>query len=150
MFQMEIHQEQRNGEYCQELQGNEIFRLPRPMAKSAQKRNGGTEGFRAEEDPAQAYEMEYSDPLNPRPSELMSGKLLKKSCSAKIAFDRHGRAVEPAPNYKSPIRSMPEPTEQHGCEQIAVSLVTGLGATAQWNVEIIAQPSAEADMPSAP
>src|SRR5215471_6260952 len=58
--------------------------------------------------------------------------------------------MKSSPNHESPIRTMPEPSEEHGRQQIAVCSPFITATTAEGNIKIISQPGAQADVPATP
>src|SRR5436309_9407476 len=58
--------------------------------------------------------------------------------------------MQPAPDHERPVRSMPQTSQQHGQKQVAISLIALFCATAQRDVQVVAKPGAQADVPSTP
>src|SRR5262249_23112037 len=63
------------------------------------------------------------------------------------AFDGESHPVKRAPDDVRPIGPMPEPAEQHGDDEIAIAV---LSIPAERDIEIVAQPRAQADVPPMP
>ena len=66
------------------------------------------------------------------------------------SLDRKPDSVERSPYYESPVRTMPEPSQQHGGQQIPIRFRFAPTITAEGNVKIISQPRAQADVPATP
>src|SRR4030095_6963911 len=59
-------------------------------------------------------------------------------------------AVQRAPHDECPCRAMPEPTEQHGDQQIDVAPRTAVSVAAEGDVEVVAEEAREGDVPAMP
>src|SRR5438876_3587325 len=66
------------------------------------------------------------------------------------SLDRKHESMERSPHYESPIRTMPEPSQEHSRQQIAVCFPLAPTITPEGNIEIISQPRAQADVPATP
>src|SRR5262249_16789513 len=64
--------------------------------------------------------------------------------------DREPCAVDGSPDQERQIGAVPQPAEQHGEKQIAIGATAALRVTSEGNIEIVAQPSAQADVPASP
>lgn len=62
---------------------------------------------------------------------------------------QHG-PVQRAPDNEGPARSVPGPADKHGQEEVAVLLEFAVAVAAQGNVEKIAQPCAQRNVPAPP
>ena len=58
--------------------------------------------------------------------------------------------VVSAPGDESPVRTMPEPTQQHRDEDVPVRLDLTVAATAHGDVQVVAQDRRQGDVPAAP
>ncbi len=74
----------------------------------------------------------------------------EREAFGKRALDRQQHALMRAPQYEVPIGAVPESAQRHGQHQVAVSLHRAATAAAQRNVEIVAQPLRQCEMPAAP
>src|SRR5207237_7724010 len=59
-------------------------------------------------------------------------------------------AVNGPPHHERPVRAVPQPAQDHGQQKIPISLPLAVPVAAERDVEVIAQPRAEADVPAAP
>ena len=66
------------------------------------------------------------------------------------SIKHENEAVEGAPQHERPRGSMPQPPQQHGQQKIPIRLPRAVTISAQGNIEIVAQPRREADMPPPP
>src|SRR5580704_172250 len=66
------------------------------------------------------------------------------------SLNRKHESMERSPHYESPIRTMPEPSQEHSRQQITVCSRFASTTTAERNIKIISQPRAQADVPAAP
>ena len=55
-----------------------------------------------------------------------------------------------APHDEGPVRPVPEAAEQHRRQQVAVGLTFAETIAAERNVQVVAEPRAQADVPAAP
>src|SRR5580698_8628971 len=53
------------------------------------------------------------------------------------AFGREPKSVNAAPDHKSPVRTVPQPTQQHCHHQVLIGAQRSFTVSAQRNVEII-------------
>ena len=63
---------------------------------------------------------------------------------------RQRRAVQESPEHEVPARAVPQPAQEHGDDQIDVRAPRPLPIAAQRDVEVVAEPLAERDVPAAP
>src|SRR4051794_37364266 len=86
--------------------------------------------------------------------ELLAPKRCRGNGSFQPGFDRamnaQQRAVISAPDDKGPRRPMPQAAEQHRHHQVEIGAACSATVAAERDVEVIAQPGAEADVPAAP
>ena len=113
---------------------------------------------RSKEYPREADQMKDENPIEPRQRlkertpplfcvlSARSGSAAAFATSAR----RQARAVNPAPDDERPIGAVPQAAQEHGDQEIAVSLCLAVAIAAQRNVEIIAEPRAQADVPAPP
>src|SRR3978361_2178337 len=69
--------------------------------------------------------------------------------SAKAAKDRLRHPVQQPPNYKGPVRAVPQPAEHHRDDQIQIRQPLR-PRSRQREEQVIAQPVGKADMPFPP
>src|SRR5271166_2738542 len=55
-----------------------------------------------------------------------------------------------APDHERPLRSMPQPSKEHGNNEVAIGLPRPVAAPAERDVEVVAQPRGERDVPALP
>ena len=60
------------------------------------------------------------------------------------------QAVQGPPDHEGPARAVPGPADEHGQEEIPVLLEPSGPVAAQGNVQKVAQPGAERDVPAPP
>src|SRR5271170_3703492 len=70
--------------------------------------------------------------------------------AGELPFQRQSAAMESTPNHVSPVCPMPQAAEQHGQQEVAIGLAFSVSIPAQWNVQIIAEPGAQTDVPAPP
>jgi hypothetical protein len=125
------------------------FRRAAPIAARGRSEDvdSSPEPRRAEENPGKRNEMEGQQyakppghPIKPRPVQSLFGHV----------NGRYGNSVQHAPNDEGPARSMPQPAERHGDEDIAHLTEPARPIAAEWNVEVIAQPERQRDVPPPP
>src|SRR5262249_910718 len=78
------------------------------------------------------------------------GLLLRAPAIAEVSPHTEDETVIEAPPHEVPRRPVPEPAEDHGQHQVAIGLALAAAAAAERNVEIIAQPTRQADVPAPP
>src|SRR5690606_27377317 len=66
------------------------------------------------------------------------------------AFDDQQRAVRSAPEHEIPSRTMPESAQQHGQHDVSRRGQCAAAIATERNIEIVAQPRGQADMPASP
>ncbi len=104
---------------------------------------------RAKEDPGDADEEErdrhgaHEPHATPR-DEPAGPEAHDHSLGAKI------KGMQAAPEHEAPIRAVPEASEQHGEAKIRVSARDAAAISAQRDIEIVAQPGGERDVPALP
>ena len=59
-------------------------------------------------------------------------------------------AVQPAPDHEVPARAVPQPAEQHGDHQVAVACALAAAVAAERDVQVVAQPGRQRDVPAPP
>lgn len=107
-------------------------------------------GVGAEQEPAQANDMEHENPLQEgQPGGSGCGLLAGEERGNKAVDDEDGSLIG-APEYKRPGGAMPETAQQHGEHEIAVGMEGAMAIAAEGNVHIVPQPSGQADVPAAP
>jgi len=124
--------------------------LPRPVespaAEALQVGDRVAKARRAEEDPAQAHEVEGRD-LSQRPREP---RLLPGSVAEEQAVPPEQQAVIGAPEHEVPARPVPQAAEQHGQEEVQVGAGGAATVAAERDVEVVAQPGRQGDVPALP
>ena len=59
-------------------------------------------------------------------------------------------AMQAAPDDEGPVGAVPEPPQQHGQHQVAVTVELAVAVTTQGDVEIVAQKARQGDVPAGP
>src|ERR1700730_1509837 len=67
-----------------------------------------------------------------------------------FAFDRQAAAMETAPHHEGPVCPMPQSTQEHGQQEVAIGLAFSVAIATQRNIEIITKPGAQTDVPAPP
>src|SRR5436853_7697244 len=99
---------------------------------------------RAEKNPAEQHdEKRDRDPERFR-------KVVIETFAPLAPLEREHSAVHSPPDDEVPRRAMPEPTEEHGEDQVNVSAAESAPVSAQGDVKILAQPGGERDVPAPP
>ena len=70
--------------------------------------------------------------------------------AAEHALHREQRAVQDPPQRERPARPVPEPAQEHGEHEVRVGSRLPLARAAQGDVEVVAEPRRERDVPAAP
>lgn len=60
------------------------------------------------------------------------------------------KSVCESPEHETPIGAVPKSTHEHGDEEKEVGVEFAFSVSAEWDIDIIAQPAAEGNMPFAP
>src|SRR5215472_13615160 len=55
-----------------------------------------------------------------------------------------------APEHERPARAMPEPAQQEHDHEVEITAQPAAPVAAEWNVEVVAEPVGERDVPAAP
>ena len=97
----------------------------------------------AEPDPA-AHDC--GERIDPRDRDRRAREQAAEPCP----LDHQKGAVMDAPDHEGPVRAMPKPADEKDETEIAVSLGCGAAIAAERDVEIVAQPLRQADVPAAP
>ena len=58
--------------------------------------------------------------------------------------------MQRAPHHEGPVRAVPEPADQHGCEQVQVPARPAAAVAAQRDVNVVTQETRQGDVPTAP
>src|SRR5260370_24112758 len=66
------------------------------------------------------------------------------------SLNAQAAGVNAAADHERPVRAVPEASEQHREHQIAVRAALAVAAAPEWNVQVVAKPGAEADVPAPP
>src|SRR6185312_16748255 len=70
--------------------------------------------------------------------------------SLQLAREHHAQGVEDAPDRECPGRAVPDARDQERDEQIAIGEERAAAASAERDVNVIAEPGGEADVPARP
>ncbi len=65
-------------------------------------------------------------------------------------LQRQAHAVHAAPEDEGPAGAVPEAAEQHGHDEVHVGAAAALAVAAQRDVQVVAQPARQGDVPAAP
>src|SRR5438552_4902272 len=84
------------------------------------------------------------------PEPLAKGSGSPTSLVRQLSLRCEPPAVKSAPNNECPIRAMPKASEQHREQEIAVCLSFPMPTATQWDIQVVAQPGTQADVPPAP
>src|ERR1700746_270512 len=132
----------------EQLDARQDWLCPRVEPEHAPKHHRRlAEGLRPEEHPGELHERvgEESEEEEHHRTRVIAGETLTQpTLGSEVA------AVQPSPDHEGPARSMPETAEQHRREQIEVSARRTVTVAAERNVEIVAQPRRQCDVPAPP
>src|SRR6266704_623651 len=152
---MEIDEEEGHGIKTEHEKCRSVLRTPGKVRESGEKRRGGVQGSGAEESQAQAQDVEGQDPLGP-PGEKASRRRRSRTgaglglCREKEALNGQNNSVNGAENDVGPIGAVPEAGENHGHKKILNGFPLTGPAAAHGDIQVIAKPAAQADVPAAP
>ena len=105
------------------------------------------EGAGTEEDPQECHETEGQQPGD-KACEPCTGNGVEPRLAQLV--DAEGDTVTGAPNDEGPCGTVPESTEEHGDHEIEMLTHFALAVAAQGDIDIVAQPRGERDVPSVP
>src|SRR5262245_21139708 len=99
--------------------------------------------------------MKEDDHTNKAPQSAAHAGALEQTIEPSTDWREHplGNQQQPmieAPDQIGPASSVPQPSQTHGDEQIAIGLQRSPAVAAQRDIEVISQPGREADMPMLP
>ena len=104
----------------------------------------------AEENPAEAHEVKGDNHgKHAAPSGTAVGLGTMKQAAEELVYGKC-YAVQAAPYDEVPRSAVPESAQQHGQNQVDVGTYLAFPVTAQRNVEVIAQPGGQGDVPAVP
>ena len=104
----------------------------------------------AEENPAEAHEMESDNHgKHTAPSDTAVSFRTMKQAAEELVYGKC-YAVQSAPYDEIPRSTVPESAQQHGQNQVDVGTDLAFPVAAQRNVEVIAQPGGQGDVPAMP
>ena len=110
--------------------------------------------FAPEDDPAETDEMEADeDPGRPErtgPDGSARGLVRLPAAPSEESFQGQERSLIRAPDDERPGGAVPESAQEHGEEQVAVGSPGAVAAPAEGNVEVVAKPGRQADVPATP
>src|ERR1700756_859541 len=152
---MEIDEEEGHGIKTKHEKCGSVLRTPGKVRESGEKRRSGMKGSGAEESQAQAQDIESQDPLGPQGEKAGPGRGGRTGpglgfCREKEALNGQNDSVNGAENDVGPIGAVPEAGENHGHEKILDGFPFAGPAAAHGDVQIVAKPGAQADVPAAP
>ena len=104
----------------------------------------------AEEDPAEAHEVEsdnHSKETSPPGTAVGLGTMKQ---AAEELVNSKCYPMQSAPYDEIPRSAVPESTQQHGQNQVDVGTDLAFPVATQRNVEVIAQPGGQGNMPAVP
>src|ERR1700722_8825918 len=108
----------------------------------------------AKEDPGKRHEAESEQYLGGghQSGEAIQAERLRdaRSGGANDLGRDQIEAMEQAPNHKSPVRSVPQPTDGKRDHQIEIVARQFNPVAAQWDVDVIAKPGGERYVPAVP
>ena len=91
---------------------------------------------------------EYGSPLAPACGLIVLGVM--EHLLAEIFVKGKCRAVHAAPEHEVEARTVPKPAEEHGDDEVHVLPNLSLAVAAKRNVDVVAYPGRERDVPAAP
>ena len=117
-----------------------------------QHQRDGLHRLGAEHQPPQADDVERQEHARRAapPVHLRSGGLGARNEGHPELVQRQSRAVQSAPKDETHRRAVPQSAQQHRQEQVAVGPDAALAVAAQRDVEVVAQPRRERDVPPPP
>src|SRR5690606_2583166 len=74
----------------------------------------------------------------------------RRGVHAQGPLDGQPDAVPGAPDHVGEVGAVPQAAEQHGQEQVAVGLEGAAAVASQADVQVVAQPGGQADVPAPP
>ena len=104
----------------------------------------------AEENPAQTHEMERNNNAHGMKEPSVAMILAEAHNVVPQAMGCQGKAVHRSPCHEVPRSTMPQSAHKHRQNQIDVSHELALAVSAKRDVDIIAQPTRQRDVPSVP
>src|SRR5437867_740217 len=109
-------------------------------------------GPRAKEDPTEHGETEHQQhlPDDARIREAARPGVLVLRVAIEEAVADEKRAVERSPKHEVPGRAVPKAAEHHRQEQVAIGLDAPPAVAAERDVEVIAEPGRQRDVPAKP
>lgn len=107
---------------------------------------------RTEEYPAETYEMECHEDTGDAPSSfhIRTGGFHPGKEPHQKLMQCEQQAVETAPQDESRRRTVPQPPEQHGDDEVHISAEPAFPVAAERDIEIILEPRRERDVPAPP
>src|SRR5258708_4455307 len=69
---------------------------------------------------------------------------------SECALDTKPDTMDGSPKHGRPVCAVPETTQQHGGHQVSVSLFLSITAADERNIQVITEPSTQADVPAPP
>src|SRR5438105_3309214 len=108
---------------------------------------GLAEGLGAEEHPGHVDQRVGEEPE--RHEHERPGAIVGEARSQR-PLDREIHPVQPAPGDEGPVGPVPEAPEQHGRHERRVGAARAVAIAPERNVEIVAQPRGQRDVPAAP
>src|SRR5258708_6560304 len=113
------------------------------------------QGCRPEESQAQAKNVKGQDPLSPQGEESKNRSRLSRitglySCWEKSAFKTQDYAMNRTKNDERPICAMPKASQDHCLQKIHGRFPFPAGTATQGNVQVIAEPATQTNVPASP
>src|SRR5262249_7002721 len=100
----------------------------------------------SKENPGEADKIEDQNALHPAVNETLTG--FGVHLEPPLYCQR--ATVQSTPNHKRPVCTVPQSSQQHCGQQVEIRSAFAKAIAAQWNVQIIPQPGAQADVPAPP
>src|SRR5690606_16779364 len=128
----------------------EVLVMCGPAGQAAEDEPSRPKRGSAEEDPTQTHEVKGEEERDRAPPERSRTRAGARPPLRPEAIDRQPHAVERSPDDERPGGAVPQAAEQHGDEQVQVGAGRPTAVAAERDVEVVAQPRRQTDVPAAP
>src|SRR4029453_13045246 len=104
--------------------------------------------LRTEKNPGNTHRIDGNRPSEP--AHRPRGPLESLGKARPLAMNEERGSVQPAPDNERPCSPVPQAAEQHRDYDIPICKSARAAISPKWNIEVIAQPAGETDVPAAP
>ena len=124
---------------------------PSPRGTRARRQRVGAEEHPADHHDQQRVDMPWTaDGRRGRETDSLLGVLRAPCCGTGHALDDQERAVQQAPDHEVPARAVPQAAEEEHRDQVAVHPRRRHAVAAERDVEVVAEPGRQRDVPAPP